>query len=539
MMQPRWRHGGMAVPGLFLASLLFSASLHAQHAAKRYAVLVGINQYEHPRLTPLRYAVNDVTELADLLDKAGYEVALLTDRSVGDRKPTQANVDTQLRGVLRRCRRGDTVLVALAGHGLQFEGQTDCFFCPADARPFKDEIATLLSLGKVYAEMEKSFAAMKVLLVDACRDDPDAARGARGIDADSAPVPPKGVAALFSCSAGQRAFEVESLRHGVFFHYVLDGLRGAARDSDEEVTFESLSAYVRKQVGRRVPQIVGGGARQSPNLKADLSGESLVLLQLDPKESPSRPALQERDPRVLVRQALERGDAYYKDGQAQKALAAYAEAIRLDSTCVAAYIKRATVYLNEGDEPRAIAAERKVVELDPDGAFAHYYRGWEACERGDFDKGIDECNTAIQLEPRLAQAYNIRAWVYNEKGMPDRAIEEANEAVRLEPRLTFAYGHRGWAWWQKGEYDRAIEECSRAIQIGPKNPYAYNHRGNAYLSQANPERAIREYTRAIELKSDYAWAYYNRAAAFSRIGNSERARADRARALSLNPDLPR
>jgi uncharacterized caspase-like protein len=90
--------------------------------------------------------------------------------------------------------------------------------------------------------MEKRFAGDKILLVDACRDDPDVGRGARGIDADSAPSPPRGVASLFSCSAGQRAFESDALKHGVFFHYLLEGLRGSARDIDGEVTFESLSA---------------------------------------------------------------------------------------------------------------------------------------------------------------------------------------------------------------------------------------------------------------------------------------------------------
>ncbi len=50
--------------------------------------------------------------------------------------------------------------------------------------------------------------------------------------ADAAPKPPGGVAALFSCSAGQRAFEHESLKHGVFFHHVLEGLGGKAKDED-------------------------------------------------------------------------------------------------------------------------------------------------------------------------------------------------------------------------------------------------------------------------------------------------------------------
>jgi hypothetical protein len=39
---------------------------------------------------------------------------------------------------------------------------------------------------------------------------------------------PRGIGTLFSCSHGERAFESEKDRHGVFFHFVLEG-RAAGR----------------------------------------------------------------------------------------------------------------------------------------------------------------------------------------------------------------------------------------------------------------------------------------------------------------------
>lgn len=261
--------------------------LAAPPESKKYALLVGVNKYQHDNLKPLRFAENDATDLAALFEKAGYEVILLSGAARDEtRKPTRANIDTNLRDILRKCKKGDAVVVGLAGHGVQFDGQPDCFFCPSDARPFADETDSLVSLGKIYTEMAKSFAGVKVLLVDACRNDPmleKQASGKRGgVDADNAPRPPRGVAALFSCSAGEFAFETEKLGsgHGVFFHYVMKGLRGQAKDSDGEVTFAALAGFVQKNVARRVPGLIGGGAKQSPNLKADLSGESPVLLKI-------------------------------------------------------------------------------------------------------------------------------------------------------------------------------------------------------------------------------------------------------------------
>jgi S1-C subfamily serine protease len=289
---------------------------------KRYAVLVGINRYEHPNLVALRYAENDVAELADVLRGAGYEVTLLTGSAGPDLRATKANVERRLRAAVERCRPPDTLVVAFAGHGLQFGGEPDSYFCPVDARPFRSEAGTFVSLGGVYREMERSFAGVKVLLVDACRNDPAAARGvrARGIDADTAPRPPRGVGALFSCSAGESALEDDRLKHGLFFHYLIRGLRREAADRDGEVTFEGLSAYVRKQVVRAAPQLLGDdGVRQSPNLKADLSGESPVLLTVArgggvaSKPTPAGPAVQSsprEDSRAKTERPIRPGEMY-------------------------------------------------------------------------------------------------------------------------------------------------------------------------------------------------------------------------------------
>ncbi len=250
--------------------------------AEQYAVLVGVENYEHANLrTPLlKYPVEDVTELATLLRAAGYRVVLLTDETGAqnpDLKPTRANIDLQIETVLAKCQRADTVVLAFAGHGLQFEGTKDAYFCPLDAKPFAEKASTLISMKKVYGELESSFAGVKLIFVDACRNDPDPGRGRGGLDSDAAP-PPKGVGALFSCSAGQKAFEHDSLKHGVFFHYVLEGLRREAHDNQGRVTFQGLSLYVQDHVPGKVSELFAN-REQSPNLRADLTGAPPVVLR--------------------------------------------------------------------------------------------------------------------------------------------------------------------------------------------------------------------------------------------------------------------
>jgi hypothetical protein len=287
-------------------------------SGKRYTLLIGVRNYKH--LPHLLYTENDVTELAGLLRTAGYEVVLLTGSGGAGRpdlEPTGQNIRDHLERLVKRCGRSDALLLAFAGHGLQVGDEKDSFFCPPEADPERPE--TLVSLTQIYQRLKTSKAGAKLMLVDACRNQ---GRGVgRGIDGDNAPRPPRGAAVLFSCSPGQQAFETAKLGkgHGVFFHFVLEGLKGKAKNDEGAVTWDSLGDYVKRQVSRQVPTIIGGGARQTPHGLADLIGESPVLVRNRVEPRAERPA---PPPKNIAAEVLKRKEARAKATQImQKAFA--------------------------------------------------------------------------------------------------------------------------------------------------------------------------------------------------------------------------
>ena len=115
-------------------------------------------------------------------------------------------------------------------------------------------------------------------MVDACRNDPrsDNSRARSTVQLESVTrpqqtPPPGGVMAFFSCSEGERAFEHADLKHGVFFHYVIEGLNGnATGEGSEGVTMPELELYVKKQVHDFVRAKYG--SRQMPELRGDSRG---------------------------------------------------------------------------------------------------------------------------------------------------------------------------------------------------------------------------------------------------------------------------
>jgi hypothetical protein len=281
------------LPAVLIAAAVMTGSSPAQPPqGKKYALLVGVRAYNHRNLDDLKYTENDVEDLGKLLREGGFaEVVVLTStrgEKMAVQAPTAANIRKRLRAMLERVTKHDTIVVALAGHGLQLKVKVrgreteEGFFCPADARPrddatLEEQSKTLIGFKELFAQLDESGVGVKLLLVDACRNDPTMGRS---VHADTMPRPTRGTAALFSCKSGERAFETPKRGggHGVFFYHVIEGLKGDARNKRGEITWSSLADYVVDKVSDDVPVLIGGGARQTPEEMKKLEGKSPVLI---------------------------------------------------------------------------------------------------------------------------------------------------------------------------------------------------------------------------------------------------------------------
>ena len=253
---------------------LLAVTMSATAQPKKYALLVGVNKYEHAEMnrpTPLEYAEADVKDLAELLRESGYEVDLLTGKDA-----TRAAVLGKIAGLAKNGTADGVVLVGLAGHGIQLEKQDDAYYCPfdtgmrlarRDGKPVKDQNgqhivepdpATLVKLTDIVGAFRLSPAGSRILLADCCRNDPTTGRG-RGVGSGiKTDLLPANTAVLLSCSQGQRAWEDKKWGHGAFFYHVLRGLR------EGKGTALSLSTYLEENVAKDVKDTVPYAPKQEP-----------------------------------------------------------------------------------------------------------------------------------------------------------------------------------------------------------------------------------------------------------------------------------
>ena len=220
-------------------------------AGESYALLVAVGDYDVQQLDKLNYTRNDIVEFHGVLLKSGFKaenVVLMHDDPKNPPPlrlaPEASRIRKQLTLMLSGREPDDTLILAFAGHGVQFKGDRTSYFCPYDADLERKE--TLLPLTEVYEAMKACRARRKLLLVDACRNDPRTvvARSRKTVDLESITRPqkepvPESVVAFFSCAAGQQSFEWPELKHGIFFYHVLDVWKRGV-EGRKELTLDDL-----------------------------------------------------------------------------------------------------------------------------------------------------------------------------------------------------------------------------------------------------------------------------------------------------------
>ena len=280
-------------PSLALVALVFAAAPAA--AQKKYALLVGVNKYNNRKLADLNHAEQDVSVLGKELGNKGFEVRLLLGSAAGAEKATKENLEAAVAGLLRKVTKSDTLLVAFAGHGQQFqpagEREEQPFFCPVDATP--SEAPTLFPLNRLLQQLDEKGAGTNLVLIDACRTVRDPNRGTRsGIDGTKAVALSEGTVVFFACSRDQEARETDKMfkensgkGHGVFFHHVIEAVRGEAANSKGEVTWDRLVVHVKEKTAQRAAiwfPDVPKERIQKPQSIGNLSGDIVLVRGVPP-----------------------------------------------------------------------------------------------------------------------------------------------------------------------------------------------------------------------------------------------------------------
>jgi len=240
---------------------------------KRFAVVVGVGQYESEDIPDLEFARADAEAVKEFLesDAAGpFDEVLF----LADEQATGAAMREAMFVFLQQADWDDLVFIYYAGHGAPDPGRPDnLYLLPTDS-DLDAMASTAFPMWDVKTALRRQISAERVIVVaDACHSagtaDGDVVGGSGSNHIagsfEKLFTPSR---RLMMTAADTNEFSLEDARwggHGVFTHFMLDALKGNGdRDGNGIITFSEVFDHVSTNVveateGRQNPQRSGFG----------------------------------------------------------------------------------------------------------------------------------------------------------------------------------------------------------------------------------------------------------------------------------------
>ena len=229
---------------------------------KRMLAALVIGNAAYPDQNELANPVNDAIDIGAKLKGYGFNVTIVTDA-------TTAEMDKSLKTYRGLLETHEVGLFFFAGHGMQIEGTNYLIGLDTDFETETDAKYSSLSLDKVVDVMAKSKATTKIIMLDACRNNPwerawhrsPATRGLASVYA------PKGTIIGFATSPGEVAFDGVG-RNGTYTAGLLQHI------DTPDCSIESMFKRVRNTVA------AASAGKQTTWEHTSLSGEFYFNLSL-------------------------------------------------------------------------------------------------------------------------------------------------------------------------------------------------------------------------------------------------------------------
>jgi tetratricopeptide (TPR) repeat protein len=252
----------------FRIVVLVCALLPAPAFAARLALVVGIDEYD--MLPPLDKAVGDAESMSARLTELGFEVTRVIN-------PGRRELNQAITAFRRALQPGDAAFVHYSGHGVEVAGRN--LLLPRDT-PIPtagDEdylIEEAIDLHDMMLRVAESGADVRIFVIDACRNNPFARRGVRGLGTSGGLAmasPPSGSFVLYSAGFQQTALDRlgpdDASDTSVYTRVLLDRLAVPGASISE------IARSVRVDVAALALSV---GHQQSPAYYDELSGDFVI-----------------------------------------------------------------------------------------------------------------------------------------------------------------------------------------------------------------------------------------------------------------------
>jgi hypothetical protein len=262
---------------LFSQPVVFAQNNRYFGTGKRYALVIGINNYEDADILSLQKAVNDAEVISKILKEQGgfNHIVTMTDKIEHKNSlyPRKDNIEDTINNMLEEVYPEDLFVLFFSGHGIS-DLQNQNYLVAVDAHPgrvYKNSIR----IEKIIELIKARKIQRSLLIIDACRT--GFSRKKDLINAKFQKYDSNEISAiLYSTGLGLASYESSQTDYGVFTRFLVSGLKGEADSNcDNHVSLEELNIHLADKMAEFY---LTSGLKQKPHLefKKPLYG-SLVL----------------------------------------------------------------------------------------------------------------------------------------------------------------------------------------------------------------------------------------------------------------------
>jgi hypothetical protein len=247
--------------------------------AKRFALVIGVDEYQDTQISKLDGASNDAKSLANaLIENGGFpadQVILFTSDQPSERRPTRGNILRRLSNLRTIVPKDGLLLFSFAGHGMERDRRA--YLLPTDAQVNGDLALleeTAINADVIRTWIHQTGIGQVVMIIDACRNNPSEGRGdankplteayTRGFNFDVRNREVSAFVTLYATEIGHVAYEFKEKKQGYFTWALVEGLKGGAANEQGEITLAGLIRYLQDAVPKRVQLDLGGDKNQRP-----------------------------------------------------------------------------------------------------------------------------------------------------------------------------------------------------------------------------------------------------------------------------------
>ena len=234
-------------------------------APQRYAIVIGIGNYKDRKIPPLHYTVADAQGMHDVLtnEKYGFLLKENVKILINEEASTQNIKKAFGTWLKKKAKENDSVIIYFAGHGAPEARSTYWVTYDSD---IEDLYGTAISNDSISKMLNGIESKTIIVFLDSCYSAATINRGWHTrslIEKDPfKEFKGEGRVVITSSDGRQPSLEIQEYGHGVFTHFLIQGLIGKAdQDIDGFIILDEIWDYVKNNVRNTAMQY---GVHQTP-----------------------------------------------------------------------------------------------------------------------------------------------------------------------------------------------------------------------------------------------------------------------------------